>query len=51
MVIASWEGGTVYKPQFFNFPDDPKAYANSEMNIMIGPAVKIATSYSQGSKE
>jgi len=33
---------TVYKPLFFEFPDDDGAYADIANNVMIGPALKTA---------
>ena len=35
------EGGAFYKPVFYEFPNDQKAYDNQEENIMLGEAVKL----------
>lgn len=35
------EGGTLYKPLFFEFPDDAKAYEDQPYNIMLGKAMKL----------
>ena len=44
---AARHGGTVWKPQFANFPDDKAAYESPEENIMIGDSLKLAVSYSE----
>ena len=33
---------TIYKPLFFEFPDDNGAYENIANNVMIGPAIKTS---------
>jgi alpha-glucosidase (family GH31 glycosyl hydrolase) len=48
MHIVHREGGTVFRPQFYNFPADDSAVANPEENIMIGDAIKLAMQYKQG---
>jgi alpha-glucosidase (family GH31 glycosyl hydrolase) len=35
-------GGSFFKPLFFEFPNDPKAYQNIEINIMLGDALKAS---------
>ncbi len=35
-------GGTVWKPVFFEFQTDSFAYLNPEGNFMIGPAIKVS---------
>jgi len=35
------EGGALYKPLFFEFPDDAKAYEDQPYNIMLGKALKL----------
>jgi len=42
MYVNSIEGGTFWKPLFFEFPDDPATYNNIERNIMIGPSLKFS---------
>ena len=32
---------TIYKPMFFEFPEDLEAYYDIAYNVMIGPAIKI----------
>lgn len=35
--------GTFYKPAFFEFPNDPLAYAaNHSENVMLGPSIKLS---------
>lgn len=34
-------GGTLYKPLFFEFPDDQNAYLDQSYNIMLGSALKL----------
>jgi len=41
MTMISAEGGAFYKPLFFEFPGDPKAYEDQELNIMLGSALKL----------
>lgn len=36
------EGGTFYRPLFFDFPNDPDAYANKTHNIMLGQHLKLS---------
>uniref|UniRef100_A0A7S3CS22 Alpha-glucosidase n=1 Tax=Strombidium rassoulzadegani TaxID=1082188 RepID=A0A7S3CS22_9SPIT len=36
------EGGAFYKPLFFEFPADAKAYDNLQHNVMLGAALKLA---------
>jgi len=33
---------TLFKPLFFEFPDDPQAYNDQENNIMLGSALKLS---------
>ncbi len=41
MSIVQREGGAFYKPLFFEYPNDDGAYTNQELNIMVGPALKL----------
>jgi len=34
-------GGTLYKPLFFEFPDDESAYLDQSYNVMLGSALKL----------
>lgn len=36
------EGGAFYKPVFFEFPDDDKAYDNQHHGAMLGKALKLS---------
>ena len=42
LYINSIEGGTFWKPLFFEFPDDKATYQNIERNIMIGKSLKFS---------
>jgi alpha-glucosidase (family GH31 glycosyl hydrolase) len=42
LYINSIEGGTFWKPLFFEFPEDPNAYIDVNRNIMLGPSVKFS---------
>jgi len=35
------QGGTFYKPLFFEFPDDAGAYEAQQLNVMLGSALKL----------
>jgi len=39
---ASTDGTIYFKPLFFNYPDDSKAYAFVEKNILLGDSVKLS---------
>jgi len=43
LYLVSQNGGTFWKPLFFEFPQEPHAYDDIERNIMIGPALKFST--------
>ena len=42
MYLASENGGTLWKPLFFEFPEEIHAYSDIERNIMIGPSIKFS---------
>lgn len=43
MFLLSIQGGSpVYKPLFFEYPDDNGAYSDVQNNVMLGPALKIS---------
>ena len=39
---VSLNGGSLFKPLFFEYPNDQKAYSKSEFTFMIGPALLVA---------
>lgn len=39
--MVQTSGGAFYKPLFFEFPDEPGAYNDQELNIMLGSGVKL----------
>jgi len=39
--LVQQEGGAFYRPLFFDYPNDDNAYLNQELNIMLGPALKL----------
>ena len=41
MSIVQIEGGAFYRPLFFDFPNDDKAYDDQELNVMLGKAMKL----------
>jgi alpha-glucosidase (family GH31 glycosyl hydrolase) len=41
MTLLSVTGGAFYKPLFFEFPNEPAAYENQELNVMLGSALKL----------
>ena len=41
MNIVQNEGGAYYKPLFYEYPNDDAAYDNQELNIMLGPSLKL----------
>lgn len=42
LYVNSVEGGMFWKPLFFEFPDESKAYNDLDSNIMIGPSLKLS---------
>jgi alpha-glucosidase (family GH31 glycosyl hydrolase) len=40
--ISTKGTGTFYKPLFFEFPEDNKAFASIEFNPMLGSALKLS---------
>ena len=41
MSLVQENGGAFYRPLFYDFPNDINAYDNQELNIMLGPALKL----------
>ena len=41
-LVTIVKGGTFFKPLFFEFPDDPRAWENVEEGIMLGPALRLS---------
>jgi len=39
--LVQTQGGAFYKPLFFEFPDEAGAYADQELNVMLGSGVKL----------
>lgn len=45
---ASTDGTLYFKPQFYNYPDETKAYLNVESDILLGDSVKLAAMVNPG---
>jgi len=41
MSLVQENGGAFYRPLFYDFPNDINAYDNQELNVMLGPAMKL----------
>jgi hypothetical protein len=41
MSLVQDEGGAFYRPLFFDFPNDDMAYENQQLNVMLGPSLKL----------
>ena len=41
-MLSQGEHGAFFKPMFFEFPNDPKAYDDLELNIMLGSGLKLS---------
>lgn len=42
MIKVNLNGGTFFKPLFFEFPNDPGTYSAQTSNAMVGSALKLA---------
>lgn len=42
MSMISKDGGTFFRPLFFDFPTDSNAYLNQTHNVMLGPGLKAS---------
>jgi alpha-glucosidase (family GH31 glycosyl hydrolase) len=42
VIKMNQEGGTYFKPVFFEFPSDPMAYADNTNNFMLGDSIKVS---------
>lgn len=40
--LSVYGGSPVYKPVFFEYPDDINAYGNLTNNVMIGDSLKVS---------
>jgi len=40
-ISHAFGNGPVYKPLFFEYPDDTNAYLNQTDNVMIGDSLKL----------
>lgn len=40
--MLAQEGGSFFKPLFYEFPLDPKAFIDIETNILLGDALKLS---------
>lgn len=48
MSVNQFDGGTVHRPLYFEFDNDPKAYtASHQLNFMLGASVKISINSNQ----
>lgn len=36
------EGGSFFKPLFYEYPQDPKAFVDVEVNILLGDAMRLS---------
>jgi alpha-glucosidase (family GH31 glycosyl hydrolase) len=41
MSIVQEQGGSFFRPLFYDFPNDDGAYEDQELNVMLGPAMKL----------
>lgn len=41
-LLSQGQHGAFYKPLFFEFPNDPIAYRDPELNIMLGQGLKLS---------
>jgi hypothetical protein len=48
MSLVQESGGAFYRPLFFDFPNDDYAYLNQELNVMLGPALKLGIQSTHG---
>lgn len=42
MSIIQEEGGSYFRPVFYDFPDEAGAYEHQELNVMLGPSLKLS---------
>lgn len=42
MSIIQQEGGSYFRPLFYDFPDEVGAYEDQELNVMLGPSLKLS---------
>ena len=41
MSLVQQNGGSFFRPLFYDFPNDDGAYEDQELNIMLGPSLKL----------
>lgn len=42
MSIVQRDGGAYFRPLFYDFPNEKGAYADQELNVMLGPSLKLS---------
>lgn len=42
MSLIQESGGSYFRPLFYDFPNDKNAYADQELNVMLGPSLKLS---------
>jgi len=42
MSIIQQEGGSYFRPLFYDFPNEEGSYTDPELNIMLGPSLKLS---------
>jgi len=47
MSIIQQEGGSYFRPVFYDFPNEEGAYADQELNVMLGPSLKLSVQSGQ----
>lgn len=42
MSLIQEQGGSYFRPLFYDFPDEVGAYEDQELNVMLGPSLKLS---------
>jgi alpha-glucosidase (family GH31 glycosyl hydrolase) len=42
MSLIQQEGGSYFRPLFYDFPNETGGYENQELNVMLGPSLKLS---------